>query len=170
MLCHFHGLYSHHRTISLDQSACEDLWSYCKKSIGTCKENMGFGEMRGGMNMCRTVYLKMRITRCCGILVYEQTMKLRLGGWIYWSLTKKRNCNFTDVAIMDYGRWKGASKRGWVEKYQNLTRESQKMWGVRTMMMPIVVGALGTILLRLKENQRTIGVDASIQLISKYAL
>ena len=38
------------------------------------------------------------------------------------------------------------------------------------MMMPIVVGALGMILLRLKENQRTIGVDTSIQLIPKYAL
>ena len=38
------------------------------------------------------------------------------------------------------------------------------------MVMPIVVGALGTILLRLKENQRTIGVDASIQLIPKCAL
>ena len=36
--------------------------------------------------------------------------------------------------------------------------------------MPIVVGTLGTILLRLKENQRTIGVDASIQLIPKCAL
>ena len=29
---------------------------------------------------------------------------------------------------------------------------------------------LGTMLLTLKENQRTIGVDASIQLIPKYAL
>ena len=38
------------------------------------------------------------------------------------------------------------------------------------MMMPTVVGALGTMLLTLKENQRTIGVDASIQLIPKYAL
>ena len=40
-------------------------------------------------------------------------MKLRLGDWIYWSLTKKRNnCNIIDVAIMDNERWKGASKRG----------------------------------------------------------
>ena len=31
-------------------------------------------------------------------------------------------------------------------------------------------GGIGTILLRLKENQRTIGVDASIQLITKCAL
>ena len=128
MLCHFHGLYSHHQTIALDQSACEDSLSYCKKSIGTCQENMGFSEMRGGMNMCWTLYLKMRITGCCEILVYEQTMKLRLGDWIYWSLTKKRNnCNIIDVAIMDNERWKGASKRGCIEKYQNLTRQIQKM-------------------------------------------
>ena len=91
MLRHFHGLYS----------------------MG--QENMGFSEMRGGMNMCRTLYLKMRITGCCEILVYKQTMKLRLGDWIYWSLTKKgNNCNIIDVTIMDSGRWKGASKRGWV--------------------------------------------------------
>ena len=51
-----------------------------------------------------TVYLKMRITRCCGILVYEQTMKLRLGDWIYWSLTKNRNCKIIVVAITDNGR------------------------------------------------------------------
>ena len=35
-------------------------------------------------------YFKMRITRCYRILVYEQTMKLRLGDQIYWSSTKKR--------------------------------------------------------------------------------
>ena len=74
---------------------------------------MGFSEMRGGMNMCWTLYLKMRITGCCEILVYKQTMKLRLGDWIYWSLTKKRNnSNIIDVTITDNGRWKGASKRG----------------------------------------------------------
>ena len=37
-------------------------------------------------------------------------------------------------------------------------------------MMPIVVVALGTILQKLKENQRTIGVDASIELIPKYSV
>ena len=66
---------------------------------------MGFSEMRGCMNMCWTMYLKMRITRCCVILVYEQTMRLRLGDWIYWSLTKNRNnCKIIVVAITDNGR------------------------------------------------------------------
>ena len=39
-----------------------------------------------------------------------------------------------------------------------------------TKVIPIVVGALGTIPLRLKENLRTIGVDTSIELIQRCAL
>ena len=55
-----------------------------------------------------------------------------------------------------------------VEKYQDLAREVRKIWGVRTKV--IVVGALETIPLRLKENLRAIGVDTSIELIQRSAL
>ena len=44
------------------------------------------------------------------------------------------------------------------------------MWGVRTKVIPIVVGALGIVLLRLKENLRTTGFDTSIELIQRYVL
>ena len=44
------------------------------------------------------------------------------------------------------------------------------MWDIRTKVIPIVVGALGTIPLRLKENLRTIGVDISIELVQRCAL
>ena len=44
------------------------------------------------------------------------------------------------------------------------------MWGVRTKVIPIVVGALGIVPLRLKENLRTIGVDKSIELIQRCVL
>ena len=58
-----------------------------------------------------------------------------------------------------------------VEKYQVLAREIRKMWGVRTKVIPIVMGALmGTIPLRLKEHLRTIGVDTSIELVQRCAL
>ena len=57
-----------------------------------------------------------------------------------------------------------------VEKYQDLAREVRKIWGVRTKVIPIVIGALGTIPLRLKENLRTIGVDTSIELIQRSVL
>ena len=41
------------------------------------------------------------------------------------------------------------------------------MWGVTTKVIPIVVAALATIPLRVKENLRTIGVDTSIELIQR---
>ena len=46
----------------------------------------------------------------------------------------------------------------------------REMWGVRTKVIPKVVGALGTIPHRLKENLRTIGVDTSIELIQRSIL
>ena len=46
----------------------------------------------------------------------------------------------------------------------------REMWGVRTKVIPKVVGALGTIPQRLKENLRTLGVDSSIELIQRSIL
>ena len=41
------------------------------------------------------------------------------------------------------------------EKHQDLAREVRKMWKVRTKVVPVVVAALGSIPLRLKDNLRT---------------
>ena len=56
------------------------------------------------------------------------------------------------------------------EKYPNLARELRRMWKVKTNVVPIVLGALGTVPLRLKGNLKAIGVDTSISLIQKSAL
>ena len=81
----------------------------------------------------------------------------------------EKNRQIIDVAIPEDGRVR-AKEDEKVEKYQDLVRKVQKMWGVRTKMIPTVVRALGTIPLRLKENLRTIGVDTSIELIQKSVL
>ena len=76
----------------------------------------------------------------------------------------------SDVAI-PYDAGVRAKEDERVEKYQALAREIRKMWGVRTKVIPIVMGALmGTIPLRLKEHLRTIGVDTSIELVQRCAL
>ena len=80
----------------------------------------------------------------------------------------ENNCQIIDVAIPDDGRV-GAKEEEKVEKY-HLEREIRKMWGIRTKAIPIVLGALGTIPLRLKENLRTISVNTSIELIQRFAL
>ena len=57
-----------------------------------------------------------------------------------------------------------------VENCQNLARELRRMWEVKTIVVPIVVGVLGTVPLRLKDNLKEIEVDTSISLIQKSAL
>ncbi|CAH3037316.1 unnamed protein product [Porites lobata] len=61
---------------------------------------------------------------------------------------KAKNCQILDVAIDGRVRAKEGEK---VEKYQDLDKEIRMMKKV----IPIVVGALGTIPLRLEENLRT---------------
>ena len=73
------------------------------------------------------------------------------------------------MAIPEDGRVRAEDDEK-VEKYQDLAREVRKICGVRTKVIPRVVGALGTILLRLKENLRTVVVDTSIELIQRSVL
>ena len=65
----------------------------------------------------------------------------------------KKSCRIIDLAIPeDSGvKEKEAEK---VEKHQNLARELRRMWEVKTKtkVVPIVLRALGTILLRLNGN------------------
>ena len=81
----------------------------------------------------------------------------------------KKSCHVIDVAIPeDSGAKEKEAEK--VEKYQNLARELRRMWEVKTKVVPIVLGALGTVPLRLKGTLKGTGVDTSINLIQKSAL
>ena len=56
-----------------------------------------------------------------------------------------------------------------VEKYQDRAREVRKLWGVRTKVIPVVVGALGSIPLRLNDL-KAIEVGVPVGLIQRCAL
>ena len=68
----------------------------------------------------------MKITRCCGILLYEQTMTLRLARRPDLLIIDKKakNCQILDVAIDGRVRAKEGEK---VEKYQDLAKEIRMM-------------------------------------------
>ena len=81
----------------------------------------------------------------------------------------KKDCHIIDVAIPeDSGVRENEFEK--VEKYQNLARELRRMWEVKTNVVPIVLGALGTVPLQLKGNLKGIREDTSISLIQKSAL
>ena len=55
-------------------------------------------------------------------------------------------------------------------KYQDLAREIRKIWNVSTKVIPIVMGALGTVTDRLEQYLKDIGVTTRIELIQKSTL
>ena len=80
-----------------------------------------------------------------------------------------RSCQIIDVAIPEDGRV-GEKEDEKIEKFQDLARDVRRMWGVRSKVIPVVVGALGSVPPRLKDNLKVSDVGISIELIKKCAL
>ena len=57
-----------------------------------------------------------------------------------------------------------------IEKYDELRRELERLWKVKAKVVPIIVGALGTVTRNLNSYLKEIGVNVTIQLIQKFAL
>lgn len=57
-----------------------------------------------------------------------------------------------------------------IEKYRDLCRELGRLWGVRCSVVPVVVGALGTIPKRLKSYMALLDINLSVETIQKSAI
>ena len=82
---------------------------------------------------------------------------------------RDKGCQIIDAAIPENGRVREKEDEK-VEKYQDLAREVRKMWVARTKVIPVVVGALGSIPLRLNDNLIAIEVGIPVGLIQRCAL
>ena len=82
---------------------------------------------------------------------------------------KDRSCQIIDVEILEDGRVR-EKKDEKSEKYQDLAREVRRMWDVKSKVKPVVVGALGSVPLRLKDNLKVIDVGISVELMQKCTL
>ena len=85
-------------------------------------------------------------------------------------LDKHENmCHLIDIAVP--GDSRVASKENEkVQKYQDLARELPKLWQVKVKVVPVVVGALGTILKALEKHLKEIGTSVRVELLQKAAL
>ena len=78
-------------------------------------------------------------------------------------------CHIIDVAIPGDARVPRKEEEK-IEKYRELAFELGRLWGVKTRIIPIVVGALGTISTHLMSFQAIIGTDLSFETIQKTAI
>ena len=81
----------------------------------------------------------------------------------------EKTCHIIDVAIPgDEGV--SAKETEKVEKYDELRRELERLWKVNAKVVPIFVGAMGTVTRNLNSYLKEIGVNVTIQLIHESAL
>ena len=82
---------------------------------------------------------------------------------------KDNQCFIIDIAVPNDSEIFEKEKEK-IEKYQDLRREIAKLWSIKTSVVPIVVGALGTVTNNLGKHLKTIGVTATVELLQKAAL
>ena len=82
---------------------------------------------------------------------------------------KERKCYIIHVAVP--GDVRIAEKEmEIIEKYDELKREVERLWKVKAKVIPIVLGALGTVTRNLSNYIKEIGVKTQIKLIQKSVL
>ena len=82
---------------------------------------------------------------------------------------KRRTCKMIDFAIPGNSRIEEKEKEK-IEKYQDLRRESQKIWNVQVQIIPLVVGRLGAIPKQLSNRLKETGITTEIGQVQKTVL
>ena len=80
-----------------------------------------------------------------------------------------KRCQLIDIAVPGDSRVELKEKEK-VQKYQDLARELRKLWRVKVKVVPLVVGALGTIPKALEKSLESIGSTVKVELLQKAAL
>ena len=82
---------------------------------------------------------------------------------------KDKECMIIDVAVpADSRTWSKEEEK--IDKYTELAWELRRMWKVQTRVVPIVIGALGTITTRHKDFLEEMGIHVSFETIQKASL
>ena len=82
---------------------------------------------------------------------------------------RKRICKIVDFAVPADPRinLKESEKK---DKYLDLARELKKLWNMKVTIVPIVIGALGTVTKGLLEGLEVLGVSGRVETIQTIAL
>jgi hypothetical protein len=77
---------------------------------------------------------------------------------------EKGTCMLLDVAIP--GDWNVIQKEGErILKYKDLTIEIQRMWNVKTRVIPVIIGAIGTISKSFRKSVSTIPGNNDVRVL-----
>ena len=82
---------------------------------------------------------------------------------------KGRICKIIDFAVPGDNR-SDEKEKDKIEKYQDLARESQKIWNVKLKIIPLVVGSLGAIPQQFGNRLKRISITAGTAQVQRTVL
>ena len=137
-------------------------WQLC----GKC----GLEELVTGTNRSLREWLRVKTPKYCGISQSSATGKSRQEDQTVFIEKKEREVFIIDVANPGDDRVKDKDLEK-IEKYQVLKDEIAKVWHMRkVILVPVVIGALGTVSVNFKKYMKQVGVKGSLDVIQKTAL
>ena len=80
-----------------------------------------------------------------------------------------KECLIVDIAVPGDTRVNTKEDEK-IEKYRDLCRELERLWRVKCRVVPVVVGALGTIPTRLSAHLKMLDINLSVETIQKSAI
>ena len=81
----------------------------------------------------------------------------------------KNHCQIIDFAV-PYDSTVEQKEQEKTEKYQNLARELKKIWNMKVIVTPVIIGALGATPEKLKKRLQDLGIDTKIVELQKSAI
>ena len=110
---------------------------------------------------------RMRRLNCCGTLPCKQTDHRRPD--IVIQKKKAKETIIVDIAVPgDNNILQKETEK--CEKYQDLAREIQRICKSRTKVVPVVVGALGSVSKKLADHLEQLGIKSRTRTVQKSAL
>ena len=167
-----------HSCVSPKCRMCGDKDETVWHAIGECSKLAGTEYKRRHDNVARIIHRALCIKYGFSTAErwYEHNPEKILESCkvkIFWDLIvidkTSRECYFIEITCpLDWSILERENFK--VEKYQDLKREVAKLWNVRPVVIPVVVGTLGMVTNRLEGFIRKIGVDVSVELLQKACL
>ena len=112
-------------------------------STGCCVRSIAHNAVTCGPHTNHNQTRKMTNIKPFGISIFKQVKSQRTGDQTYFVSTSKRECQIIDFGIP--GDQNIAIKeQEKIDQYQELRIELQKVWNVKVVVIPVVIGALAT--------------------------
>ena len=140
-------------------------WSY----IASCARNMGLSAVTNGTRIIKSVEENEEVKLLWDFTIQTDLEIHHRKPDIVIQKEKAKKTIIVDIAVPGYSNVLQKETEKY-EKYQDLAREIKRIWKSRTKVVPVVVGALGSVSKKLAGKLKQLGIKDQTRTMQKSAL